>query len=561
MNIEAALDEFIADPVPQTLILQGTWGRGKTHLWKTRWGKYYKDQIDAKAKPRRYAYVSLFGLNSISEVKLALGLASFEAQSELVTETPKGIFRRIWERAPKLSTEVSLEIPSVGLGTQQLAQLFAHGRVKKMVACLDDIERRGKDLSIRDVLGLVSDLNSQRECSVVVILNDASLGDDQAEWDANREKVFTRHLTFAPGSSQCVSLAISEDHPSALLAHVRSALIDLGLTNIRIAERARGFAQEIISVLADHPLHEATQRKIARSLSLLTYCHLGQGEGAPSINFALSHGAFSSYLRNKKDDVPEREKSWGRLMDEFDTYLDHPLDKSLCELIVQGHIEGERILTAIDDFERGALADDAKDAFHGVWDLWRLTFQDNREEVVQQFLDHFPPAASSMSPINADATFQLLRSFGEDENADRLIEEWLMHRVGERSNELDPEYLNEFERLKDPFFIGRTSEEFARSGGCLPSFGDAILKLGSRQGHNSADIEAIATATPEEISNFLLANTGRPLVAGIKATLEIGGGEVYDQAVERMKEALLSLAARSPYEADRIKRLYNVAAH
>lgn len=560
MDIETALDEFIADEVPRTLILQGTWGRGKTHLWKTRWRKYYEDQVKIKLKPRRYAYVSLFGLNSISEVKVALGLASLESYPDPVPAESQSRFRRMWKGAPRLSTEVSVEIPSIGLGTKQLAQVFAHSRAKKMLACLDDIERRGKDLSIRDVLGLVSDLNSQRECSVVVILNDASLGEDQKEWDANREKVFTRHLTFAPTSSQCVSLVIPEDQPSPLLTHVRKALIDLDLTNIRIAERVRGFAQEVIDTLAGRPLHDVTQRKIARSLSILTYCHMAQGEGAPGIKFAFSYGAFSSYLRNQKEDVPEQEKSWGQLLDNFQAYLDHPLDKVLGELVVQGHVEGERLLATIDEFEHGAVSEEVKEAFHSVWDLWRLTFENNREEVVREFLARFPPAASSMSPTNADATFQLLRSFGEGAHADRLIEEWLTHRVGERSKELNPEYLNEFERLKDLTFIARTSEAFAQAGEHLPPFGDAILKLGLRQGHNPEDIEAIAAATPDEIAQFLLANTGRQLVMGVKATLEIGGSEVYDQAVERLRQALLALAARSPYEADRIRRAYNVVS-
>ena len=560
MDIEAALDEFIADEVPRTLILQGTWGRGKTHLWKSRWRKYCEAQLKRGLPPRRYAYVSLFGLNSISEVKVALGLASLDSQPDPASQESRSWFRKVFAGTTKLSTEVSVEIPSIGVGSRQLAQVFAHSRAKKMLACLDDIERRGKDLSIRDVLGLVSDLNSQRECSVVVILNDASLGEDQQEWDTNREKVFTRHLTFAPTSGKCVSLVIPEDQTNSLLIHIRKALIDLDLTNIRIAERIRGFAQELIDALGGRQLHNATQRKIARSLSILTYCHMAQGEGAPDIKFAFSHSAFSSYFRENNEDVSEQEKSWGQLLDNFQAFLDKPIDKALRDLVVHGHVEAESVLATIDEFERSAVAEAADEAFHEAWNLWRLTLQNNREEVVREFLTRFPPAASSMNPINADATFQLLRSFGEDAHADRLIEEWLRHRVGERSKELKPEYLNEFERLKDPTFIARTTEAFTQLGERLPPFGDAILKLGLRQGHNQEDIDAIAAATPDEIAQFLLANTGRQLVMGVKATLEIGGDGVYEIAADHMRQALLALAARSQYEADRIKRVYNVVA-
>ena len=457
MEIEIALDEFIADEAARTLILQGTWGRGKTHLWKKRWRTYCEKQVKNRLKPRRYAYVSLFGLNSISEVRVAIGLASLESNPELGEGKFRRSLRQIGAGTTRLSTQVSMEIPNLGFGTQQLAQIFAHSRAKKMLICLDDIERRGKDLSIRDVLGLVSDLNVQRECSVVVILNDASLGGDQLEWDANREKVFTRHLTFAPTSNQCVSLILPEGQNIALLAYLREALIELDLTNIRIAERIYGLSQDILDRLEGRQLHEATHRKIARSLSILIYCHMAQGEGAPPIKFAFSHGEFSSHFRNQKAEISEQEKSWGQLLDNFRAFLDHPLDRVLGELVLQGYVEGARLLAAIEEFEHGAVAEEVKEAFHGVWDLWRLTFQNNREEVIQEFLARFPPASSSMSPSNADATFQLLRSFGEDAHANHLIEEWIRHRVGNRSKELNQECLNEFEPLKDPVFIARTS--------------------------------------------------------------------------------------------------------
>jgi hypothetical protein len=559
MDIETALDEFIADKTPRTLVLQGTWGRGKTHLWNNRWQHYVASSAEKKTPARRYAYVSLFGLNSISEVRVALGLASFESEPRIEERGKWSWIRQKLHKGASLSTQVDLEVPTIGLGTKQIAQVFAHSRAKDLLACFDDIERRGKDLSIRDVLGLVSDLNTQRNCSVVVILNDASLGDDQKDWDDSREKVFGKHLTFAPASDKCVSLIIPVDEMRPLLTHVRKALIDLGITNVRIVDRVRAYAEEVLAALQERQLADATWRKMGRSISILTFCHMGQGEGAPRLKFALSHGAFSSYFQ-EKNNVPELEKSWGRLLDNFHSFLDHALDKALTELVVQGHIESGPLVEATEEFERGALAEDAKNAFHNVWDIWRHTFQNNRDEVLREFAARFPPAASSLSANNADATFQLLRSFGAGDLANELMEEWMRHRTGERSKELHPQLLNEFEKLRDQVFIARTEEEFARAGKHLPPFGDAILKLGERQGHNPEDIDAIAAATPDQIVQFLLANNGRQLVMGVKASLELGGDAVYDKAAENVRAALSFLAARSDYESDRIKRAYGVVA-
>jgi hypothetical protein len=562
MNIEGSLDEFIRDTAPRTLILQGSWGRGKTHLWNARWKKYCDQQSSANLDPRRFAYVSLFGLNSISEVNVAIGLASLESSHTQTTKDEKKP-RRNWKwlraEATKLASELPVDLPYVGFGTNQLAQIFAHSRAKDLLVCLDDIERRGRDLSIRDVLGLVSNLNVQRNCSVIVILNDASLEDSQKEWDANREKVFSRHLSFAPTSEECVSLVFKKDSENPMHRHIRDALIELQLTNIRVADRVKSFAEDVSRIIGDEEFSDSTQRKIARSLSLLTYCHMTQGEGAPSIAFAFSHGAFSSYFRDKDTEVPEQEKAWGKLLDDYHAYLDHPLDKSLSELVLNGHADGKSLTEAINNYEQGSAAEDAKNEYHATWGLWHNAFHNNRDDVVLAFTERFPPAAAHISSNNADATFQLLRSLGANAEADVLIEQWLHHRQGERSKELNPDAMNSFERLRDPGFIARSTEAYAIARRNLPSLEESILKLGLMQGHDEEDIECIAATSPEEIKRFLLNNQGAQLARGVRSIVDLNGhGEIYVKATGNMRAALLSLARDSPYQADRIRRSYGV---
>lgn len=558
MEIATALDEFIRSEVASTLTFQGTWGRGKTHLWNDRWNAYCAEKRAEGISPRRYAYVSLFGLNSISEVRVALGLAALENDALAVSKPKESFFRGVLAKVTRATTQISAEIPTVGVGTVQLAQIFANSRTKEILACFDDIERRGKDLSIRDVLGLVSDLNSQRGCSVVVILNDASLGEDQSEWDANREKVFSSHLTFAPSSSECVSLVFSNEMSDPLMSDLASALIKLRLTNIRIAERTRTYMHQVLAMLGESKLTAGTRQKLAHSLALICHCYFGHGEGAPTLKYAVSHGAYSSYLRSKEATVSEQEKSWADFLDGYGFYLDDAVDKVLCDLVINGHVDAKRAIDAVEHFEQAAAHASARDDFHRVWDLWRLTFQENRDEVIGGFAKAFAPAAEFLSAQNADSSFQLLRSLGEDELVDKSIEIWLQYRVGERAVELRPESLNEFEPLRDPRFISRASEELSRIGPTIVNFGDAIMKLGARNGYNREDVESIAQASPDELVRFLLSNSGRMLGMGVKATLELGGDEINDLAASRMKESLLLLGARSPYEADRIRRIYGV---
>lgn len=67
--IKAQIDHFLQTPTPEVMAIRGAWGVGKTFAWN----KYL---IEARNNNRialdNYAYVSLFGLNSMEELKLSI---------------------------------------------------------------------------------------------------------------------------------------------------------------------------------------------------------------------------------------------------------------------------------------------------------------------------------------------------------------------------------------------------------------------------------------------------------------------------------------------------------
>ena len=81
--------------------------------------------------------------------------------------------------------------------------------IRNMVICLDDIERRGKNLPVRDVLGLVSSLKERKGCKVSLILNDEALEEDKKDFDAYYEKVVDTSLSFAPTPTECAQIALT----------------------------------------------------------------------------------------------------------------------------------------------------------------------------------------------------------------------------------------------------------------------------------------------------------------------------------------------------------------
>ena len=286
---------------------------------------------------------------------------------------------------------------------------------------------------------------------------------------------------------------------------------------------------------------------------------MAKGEGAPTLKFAASHGAFSSYLKEKQEGISKEHQEWARLLDNFGSYLDDPIDKTLLSLVINGYVDHEPLVEAVAGLEAGAADEEVKEAYGRAWNVWRNNFRDNKDEVLATFAATFPPSASSISANDADSAFQLLRSLGADDFADELMDEWMKHRVGPRVRELQPDALNLFDRLKDREFIRRTTTALAAAGRELPTIGDAYRKLGVQQGYNEEDIEAIAATSIEDIQAFLVANEGRDLVRGVKIVLELfDNGDAYRLASASTREAVLRLADRSGYSADKFKRIYGI---
>src|SRR6266446_755912 len=67
--LAAELSRFLGSVEPEVLCITGKWGVGKTYAWN-----HYlrRAQEGNNVKLRKYAYVSLFGRNSLDDVRTAI---------------------------------------------------------------------------------------------------------------------------------------------------------------------------------------------------------------------------------------------------------------------------------------------------------------------------------------------------------------------------------------------------------------------------------------------------------------------------------------------------------
>jgi hypothetical protein len=141
--VEAEIAKFLTDADPAVLCLRGRWGVGKTYVWNE---QLKLAQSAAQLAMKNYAYVSLFGLNSLDSLKFAIfensqnvengvRAANLDTLNEYLAKMPA------WRRLVKVLASGNWLSRFVDRDAVQ-GMLFAS--VRNQLICIDDFERRGE---------------------------------------------------------------------------------------------------------------------------------------------------------------------------------------------------------------------------------------------------------------------------------------------------------------------------------------------------------------------------------------------------------------------------------
>lgn len=240
--VKAEIGRFLRSADPEVLCIKGKWGVGKTFAWIK-----FLSEISSMRQLgiKKYAYVSLFGLNSLNDLKYSI----FEntVSEDLVVSGPSyDSFEKALEGAGvigrKARTIISPILNFLGFGdTGDAIARATFLTVRKQIICIDDLERAGIDLKIRDVLGLASMLKEQRACKVVLLLNEEQFTTEMlADFNLLLEKVVDVSLVFAPTAAEAAEIAFSEESKDN--AAIKDVGVKIGITNIRVLKKIERLA-------------------------------------------------------------------------------------------------------------------------------------------------------------------------------------------------------------------------------------------------------------------------------------------------------------------------------
>lgn len=549
--IEKEIERFLASPEPEVLCLRGHWGVGKTYSW---------EQILRRARDKNaialssYAYVSLFGRDSLDQLKYAIfenGMSLADIGNEPTVETFKSNAAALFKRIGKQTFSFLQNLPQPSDYASEL-QALSFLSVRDRLICIDDLERMGQHLLMKDVLGLISDLRDQKGCKVVIILNDDALeGRDKAEFDLYNEKVIDRSLEFAPEAVDSVRVAVLGDDPA--LQTLREALIALDIANIRVIKKIERLVLHVTPLLKD--FDAALRRHAVRSLTLLGWAVYSKD--APTLDYLREHRAKHVFGLGEAADIPEDIKEWNALLDSYGFGTLDEFDLALLDGIERGYFDEKDIVARAAKRAETAKAGQAADSFDAAWRLYSDSFDGNEVDLVRQLTMSVRRNVAFVTPVNLNAAVKLLKDLNRARDAQEMLKHYMAERKDGRAffdlaaypfagDITDPDVKAAFEKRYLEFPDDRSAA-------------DVLLGIARTRTLAHADIAVLSKLKADDFLTLFKTQTGPDRARLIHAAIQLdrmtGAGDEAQAITKAAKDALKRIAGESALNRRRVLQL------
>lgn len=551
-KVETKISDFLSINTPEVMAIKGIWGVGKTFTWDkiSRQAKYSK-----RIALEKYSYVSLFGINSIETFKSSIfeNLISTDLIGTVANiDTFKDNTQKLAEKFGRKYLPILKDMPLIK-GFSSAVDSLSFLTIKETIICIDDLERRGNNLQIKDVLGLISFLKEQRKCKVVILVNDGEIGvEDYVKY---REKVIDTEIEFLPTSSDSASIAFNSNWSA--YESTKECTVKLDIKNIRVLKKI----ERLISEAEKYWLGKEPEIRyqFIHSLTLFAFIYYEQTQNkvTPSLDFTLSQGysAWGLGFGNEENESEEIKK-WRTYLFDYGYQETDELDLKIADAVIKGYFDDEEIKKFVENKNFQIVANKSTNSFSNAWDLFHNTFANNQNELVSTLLESFNKNAKNIAPNNLNGTVNLFRELGLSGEATYIIDTYIKLR----NQELDIFNLTNshfFGDKIDSEIVNKFNEQFQKNE-IKETAKEVLLKMSAQNGWNQKDEVILAGTSIDEFYNLFTAQEGEQLRRIVRASLQFGefsnASEIQQTIAKKVKEALIKIGKESALNKIRVKK-------
>lgn len=552
--VEEEVRRFLSDPTPEVLCIKGKWGVGKTFGWRT---FLRKARDDKNLSMSSYAYVSLFGLNSLDDLRYALFERTVTGDAIGEDPTPETFRKMVGDRNAGRKLKPIIDGALALMNRQGLSDLLAKAAiltVRKQLICFDDLERAGKDLGTREVLGLASLLKEERHCKVVLLLNDQE-HDDKGEFARQLEKVADVTLKFEPTAAEAADIAL--DHHASFAELIRPRIEQLDITNIRVIRKIERLAGRLAHLLVDYDSIIADE---ALATLVLASWSVQQPKLAPPVDVMRRYNALAISAQFEDEPVDPEFKRFQEIVADYPFNYANDLDNAVIDGAEAGYFVESDIQNAAKLIEAELKANSRNNALSRAWqELYHGSLATDDDEFLDAIYDGALKDAAFTSTVNINSAIYILREFNREDQADEVLSTYMKSHADERPEffDISAHFSREDgveDRLRDAFAKARDNYVDQRD----PL--EVLREIGGRRGYDERDVILMNQQNADDFERMFEALTGDDVRNSLETIRRLARSNRPEAAEidAATTEALKRIAAKSPLRARKIGRFIDL---
>ncbi len=558
--IETEVLRFLTSPEAEVLVIRGDWGVGKTYFWK----KYFKNNHQKSVLPS-YGYISLFGINNLNDFKSAIfceleyggngdpmsmllwvqktkklwkegkckeWLHNFGRPLKKIIHFFKSVFRKLYF-----------------INTQEVIRYLSFKFIKNSTICIDDFDRIGNGLAIRDVMGLISFLKEENNCKFILILNDKELQDNSDEYKKLIDKVVDSEIFFKITPVEALEMIIAKD--DTLYSELKQWVIKLEINNIRVLKKLERLARELHKQLINYDSKVLYQAMQTLSLFVSSY-YSKQDEKIPKFDDLKIKYADILSIHDKEND---KLKKWNVFLKEYGFSYTDSFDLIIANGVEQGYFNNVLLDQEAKELNRKIKINQSKENVWKAWEPFFSSFQDNVNEVVCSLKKGFYNNYLFVDPINLSNATYVLRNIGQEDLADEMISFYIENRRMEKGL-FSIKESSFFSYIKDSVVIDRFQEIADEQQDEKKPLRDIVKSIAESNSWSTQDIDDLASTSSDDYYNFFENITDEDLQRMVNGLLKFGNtsneSESHKTIYNSVLEALKKLGKLSSLNAIRV---------
>lgn len=571
-QLEESLKSFFESD-SKVVVIKGDWGVGKTYFWES----YISKRISQKdLKQIAYSYISLFGSSSLNDIRKQVFhrakaitsdenvINAFDAEfgksSSLLNKVPwfKEGLSQAQRKAPIINwfSKNSQSLPFISKFSEAINSL-EYSLVKNYIVCIDDIERKGKGLSVKEIMGLVDELAQRKSCKVVLIFNEKSFDteEDRKQFEEYREKVVDFEINHNPTCVDNLRCIFSEDYDR--YSTIEYVINYLDLKNIRVIKKIKWAIDYLKSFLNDDK-EIIVDELIVHIIVLCFFYYIRDSDLTYDLfKEKLSSNSWLSYFSDDKKEISNAEKTYRSLASNINL-TSSVFDEYIIFLLENGYVDDSAFKNTISQVEEKIRNDSVREKIGNAWNIYSDSFSDNLEQFKTALINILNEDMSRLSLPDFSSAIDILEEFGV------FINEYVDKYVDINSDVLstiDPNYSHDLSRfrcqlLKDKIIeLSKNNQDY--------NIDDISYKISVKKGWNPEDIDFLCSLSKDDYINWIKGNPDKlvtKLRGGLLTFRNLSGSdqEKYDKIANTVVSAIKDIASENKLNQYRARAIYRV---